>query len=306
MKDNPLVSYCLFTFNQEAYVRESLEAALAQTYSPLEIVISDDCSTDGTVAVIQEVLSAYSGEHRIVLNVNEKNMGIGGHVSKILLELSSGDYFVLVGGDDISSPNHVQVAVETIQPHPNVYAADFSASVIDEAGKIIQEDNSPDEAYRYRLADFIGLNQRVPTFAPGRIIHRDLMHKFLPIATSCPTEDTVLVLRSLLLGELRREPINLIQYRRAANSVSSLDNIKKLSVSGIMNQYYADIEYAEQAQLIDTSQAIRLKRRIEFEHKKRELYLQNQGGWFGRVFVKVKFRMLKYRYKLKLLIGGLL
>lgn len=286
-------------------MRETLEAALAQSYSPLEIVISDDCSTDGTAAVIQEVLAAYSGDHRLIFNVNERNLGIGGHVSKVLLELSNGDYFVLVGGDDISSPNHVQVAVETIQAHPNVYAVDFSASVIDEAGKIIQEDNSPDEAYRYRLEDFIGLNQRVPTFAPGRIIHRDLMHKFLPIATSCPTEDTVLVLRSLLLGELRREPINLIQYRRAANSVSSSGNIKKLSVRGIMNQYYADIKDAEQAQLIDASQAMKLKRRIEFEHEKREMFMQNQDEWFVTVLIKIKFRILKYRYKLKLLIGGL-
>ncbi len=303
MKDKPLVSYCLFTYNQEAYVRESLEAALAQSYSPLEIVVSDDCSSDGTVSVLREVIAAYSGDHHVKFNVNEENLGIGGHVSKVLLELCSGEYFVLVGGDDISSPDHVKLAVDAIQAYSNVYALDFAASIIDEQGAILQADNSPKGAFNYCLEDFISMKKNIPTFAPGRIIRRDLMRKFPPISSSCPTEDSVLVLRSLILGGLRREPMNLIQYRRAHNSVSSPINLKKLSVEGIINQYYADVDSAAATWLIDEGQAKRLRRRIAFEHLKRKMFVQNSGGWFVTVFIKIKFKILKLLYLSGLPIG---
>ena len=48
----PLVTFALFTYNQERYVREAVEGVLAQTYEPLEIIISDDCSTDMTFSII--------------------------------------------------------------------------------------------------------------------------------------------------------------------------------------------------------------------------------------------------------------
>jgi cellulose synthase/poly-beta-1,6-N-acetylglucosamine synthase-like glycosyltransferase len=44
----PLISFCLLTYNQAPFIREAIEAALAQTYSPLEIIISDDFSNDNT------------------------------------------------------------------------------------------------------------------------------------------------------------------------------------------------------------------------------------------------------------------
>ena len=44
--DRPLVTFALFAYNQEKYIREAVEGAFAQTYAPLEIILSDDCSTD--------------------------------------------------------------------------------------------------------------------------------------------------------------------------------------------------------------------------------------------------------------------
>ena len=52
--DKPLITFLLVSYNQEAYIREAIEGALAQTYSPLEIVISDDCSSDATFSLIKE------------------------------------------------------------------------------------------------------------------------------------------------------------------------------------------------------------------------------------------------------------
>ncbi|MCK5536618.1 MAG: glycosyltransferase, partial [Bacteroidales bacterium] len=60
----PLISFTLFAYNQEKYIQEAVEGALSQTYSPLEIVISDDCSTDRTFEIIKELTEDYSGPHK--------------------------------------------------------------------------------------------------------------------------------------------------------------------------------------------------------------------------------------------------
>ena len=58
---NPLISFVLLAYKQEKYIREAVEGAFAQTYSPLEIILSDDASPDGTFEIIQEMAAAYQG-----------------------------------------------------------------------------------------------------------------------------------------------------------------------------------------------------------------------------------------------------
>jgi glycosyltransferase involved in cell wall biosynthesis len=81
--DRPLVTFALIAYNQEEYIREAVESALAQDYSPLEIIISDDCSKDNTFNIIQEVTSLYKGNHKVVINRNPENIGIGSHINKL-------------------------------------------------------------------------------------------------------------------------------------------------------------------------------------------------------------------------------
>ena len=56
MKENDLVSIVVITYNSSKYVLETLESAKAQTYQNIELIITDDCSTDNTVAVCKEWL----------------------------------------------------------------------------------------------------------------------------------------------------------------------------------------------------------------------------------------------------------
>ena len=51
----PLVTVALFAYNSEELVGDAVESLLAQTYSPLEIILSDDCSTDGTFEVMRRL-----------------------------------------------------------------------------------------------------------------------------------------------------------------------------------------------------------------------------------------------------------
>ena len=53
--DRPLVTFALFAYNQEQHIREAVDGAFSQTYEPLEIILSDDCSTDRTFEIMQEI-----------------------------------------------------------------------------------------------------------------------------------------------------------------------------------------------------------------------------------------------------------
>ena len=66
--EGPLVSFCVKCYNQERYIGEALEGAFAQTYRPLEIVISDDASTDRSWEIITEAVA--KSRHRPDANVD--------------------------------------------------------------------------------------------------------------------------------------------------------------------------------------------------------------------------------------------
>ena len=101
--EKPLVTFALFAYNQEKYIREAIEGAFSQTYEPLQIVLSDDCSSDSTFEIMQFMAGEYRGPHKISLNRNIENQNIGKHVNTVNA-LALGEMVVAAAGDDISIP----------------------------------------------------------------------------------------------------------------------------------------------------------------------------------------------------------
>ena len=93
LKEYPLITFALLSFNQELFIREAVEGAFAQTYSPLEIILSDDCSSDGTFEIMEDMAASYKGPHKIILNRNTVNRGTGDHVNHVM-KLAEGDLIV--------------------------------------------------------------------------------------------------------------------------------------------------------------------------------------------------------------------
>ncbi|MBA3862323.1 MAG: hypothetical protein C0517_00070 [Erythrobacter sp.] len=131
----PLVTFALFAYNQEQYVREAIEGAFAQTYSPLEIILSDDCSSDATFAIMQEMAAAYDGPHRVAVRRNEDNQGTLTHVLLVARQ-AQGQFMVVAAGDDISLPQRTKVMVEImINQPPNIVVLSSDDEVFDDSGK---------------------------------------------------------------------------------------------------------------------------------------------------------------------------
>lgn len=129
----PLVTFILFAYNQEAYIREAVEGAFAQTYEPLEIILSDDCSTDRTFSIMQEMVASYDGRHRVSLGCNQINLGLASHVNAAL-KRSHGEIILLAAGDDVSLPNRAEYSVEIFRRNPDAAAVTLSADISDGKG----------------------------------------------------------------------------------------------------------------------------------------------------------------------------
>ncbi len=94
----PKVSVTIISFNQAKYLSTAIESALAQTYRPIEIVISDDASTDESPQIILDYARRFPDE--IVAILGERNFGLAGNREKALAA-TTGDYIAWLDADDI-------------------------------------------------------------------------------------------------------------------------------------------------------------------------------------------------------------
>jgi glycosyltransferase involved in cell wall biosynthesis len=299
MKKNKLVSYCLFTYNQEKYIKDAIEGALAQTYSPLEIIISDDCSSDLTYEIIQETIKDYNGPHKVIVNRNEKNLGIGGHVSKVFYTLINGEYIITCAGDDISKKEHVVKAVNYLEQFPEIKMVDLNAQIIDQNNKVIRNIDLDFKIKKFTIQEYLKL-ENIYFFAPGRIFSKELIDKFNPISKNCPTEDSVLVFRSLLLGGFYRVNDPLVFYRKHDANFSSSSNLATLNNASIISQYLSDYN---QLEFSSRNKSNVIFKRLIIEFKLRELSY-NKGknilirilNKFTRLYIRNTFLIMNKKH----------
>lgn len=109
---SPLVSIIVITYNSERYVLETLESAKSQTYQNIELIISDDGSTDKTVEICKEWLD-YNQERFIrteILTI-EKNSGIPSNCNRGT-RVAKGDWLKLIAGDDMLCNKCIEENIE--------------------------------------------------------------------------------------------------------------------------------------------------------------------------------------------------
>lgn len=123
LNSTPLVSVVVITYNSSKYVLETLESIKSQTYKNIELVISDDCSTDETVAICQEWVE--ENQQRFVrteIVEVEKNTGVAPNCNRGL-NAAQGEWVKLIAGDDIVFPNGIQAYMEFVSKNNNIEVA---------------------------------------------------------------------------------------------------------------------------------------------------------------------------------------
>ena len=129
----PSVSIGIPVYNGEKYLAMALDSILAQTYTDLECVISDNASTDRT----QELCESYAArDPRIRYFRNEHNLGAAPNYNRVF-ELSSGVYFKWADYDDEIAPDFLAKCVAVLDQNPDVVLCFPRPRVIDEKGDVL-------------------------------------------------------------------------------------------------------------------------------------------------------------------------
>ena len=150
--DGPLVTYRVQCYQHAAFVREAVGSVLAQTYRPLEVLITDDASPDQTFPIVTELARAYRGPHRVVLHRSERNRDILAHANEAL-PLMRGAFFIWLSGDDIAEREQTERLVASWR-ETGASAVWSNSRIIDEHGGDLGPLLSADHPYTLDLPDY--------------------------------------------------------------------------------------------------------------------------------------------------------
>jgi glycosyltransferase involved in cell wall biosynthesis len=130
----PRVSVLIPTYRYAGYLRETLDSVLSQDFTDFEVLVSDDCSGDGTA----EILAEYAArDARVRAQVHPKNVGMVQNWNWCLRE-SRGEYVKYVFGDDLlARPDALGKMVAMLDAHPDAALAASARNVIDEHSRSV-------------------------------------------------------------------------------------------------------------------------------------------------------------------------
>lgn len=228
----PLMTIAMIMYNRKEYVQAAVESLLGQDYPNLEIVISDDHSNDGAIEIALDLVKAYKGNHRILVNVNERNLGLGGNFAKAL-SLSHGEWVVACGGDDVQHSDRVSNVLRYAQEYPSAVVIGSGANTIDAQGAVIGELGVA-RPFLYRKYVNGGLvmappntadeNATLSVVAGACASYRKDLCELLSFSSEAVFEDLVMDLRGIQFGDVLLVPERLVDYRVHQQSVCSGGN----------------------------------------------------------------------------------
>lgn len=284
LQKSPLVTLTLFAYNQERFVREAVQAALNQDYEKLEIILSDDCSTDSTFEIINSIASDYSGPHEIIINRNPVNLGLAKHFSEIV-KRARGEIIIVAAGDDISLPTRVSKTVEIFSSEPNATIVSFTDTVIDVDGKerARARKQGPIELRKICLEDYLS-GRSFSLSGASRGFRKKIFDIFGDLNDTCPTEDSPYILRGLMIGHALVSADCGILYRQHGKNLSGPNSLHMMNFQEIKKQYLCDANFACHENIITEDSMCQIKNYAEKNYRRRK-----SSGDFYNAPQKLKF-----------------
>ena len=216
-------SIVVLSYNQSAYIGDAVRAALAQDCAPAEIIISDDCSTDGTYEAILAATTGYAGPHRVVTRQNDMNEGLVAHINRIS-ELATGDVIIPAYGDDISFPTRVSEIARVF---------DETQALLVHSDAIAIDENGDETTSKYRKADFYHSTDPLMTATSMALYlgaagawHKKLFDKYGPLRYPNVYDDHILGFRAALENRVAFLEKPLLKYREGIGISHQLNREK--------------------------------------------------------------------------------
>lgn len=239
---SPIVTVGVPVYNGERYLARAIESILAQRFADLEVIISDNGSTDGTA----DICHRYAQQDRRVRYVrNERNMGAAFNYNR-LVDLAHGRYFKWMAHDDLCAPDLIGACVAILEREPAVVLCYAPTTFIDETGRPLRtirdgfhfRDPRPSDRFRRFLP--LARGWMNPVFG---VYRTDVLRQTQRIGRY-PSSDMILIADITLRGELHELSESLF-FRREHREMSVRAN-----PSALERQRWFDPAYRGRAPLV--------------------------------------------------------
>ena len=204
-------------FNAEQYLEQCLASILSQTYGDLEIIISDNASTDATEAICRRYAER---DARIRYHRNSWNRGPTFNFRQVVL-LSCGEYFLWAAHDDMFAPEYVDRCVAVLEKHRDVVLCYSKSIEIDEQGQPLERKEqivAADAPYPHqRFRELIRMDHNCETMFG---VIRAAVLKQTSIHGDFPDSDRCMLAEVALYGRFVELPEHLFFHRRHAQQVT--------------------------------------------------------------------------------------
>jgi glycosyltransferase involved in cell wall biosynthesis len=210
------VSVAMITYNQERFIAQAIESVLVQeTDFGVELVIGEDCSTDGTRAIARDYGEWYPGRIRLLLR--DRNLGM---IPNFVATLGAcgGQYVALCEGDDYwTDPGKLQKQVDFLDAHPEYAVCFHDVAVVDDQGRERSATYCPADQKRRSTLEDVLRSDFLPTCSV--MYRRGLFGEFPPWYEGMPTGDWPLHVLNAEHGDIGYLPEVMGVYRQHGGGV---------------------------------------------------------------------------------------
>ncbi|HTS19124.1 MAG TPA: glycosyltransferase family A protein [Verrucomicrobiae bacterium] len=253
----PLVSVVIPTYNYGRYIGETIDSALSQTHSPLEIIVVDDGSTDDTQARV----STFADRIRYI---HQQNRGLSAARNKGIQE-ARGEFIALLDSDDLWLPDKLQRQVAHALQHPDTGLVATERFAIDETGRRIDHDVQAcarDGFHNLTMRDLLEL----AAFSPSSVMIRKEALKLIGgfNETIMGTEDLEMWVRIAAQFPVARLDAALTAQRFHATSMSHQADSMLRSHRRAINELFARVPQLREHQAWRRVAEARMYRELAF------------------------------------------
>ena len=220
------IDILLATYNGEKYLREQIDSILNQTYKNIRLIVSDDCSKDGTRKILEEYKNK---DERIKVYYQEKNLGVVKNIEFLLRKVES-PYYMLADQDDYWLPEKAEKSLETLKSN-NADLVFGDLEVVDENLNTMYES----------FNDYMLLSRKINKYIDSYKVNylyncvtgctvlakKETIEKILPLPTNSKylIHDHWIGLMANLNGKLAYMPEKYIKYRQHGNNQVGTEKI---------------------------------------------------------------------------------
>lgn len=184
----PKISVIVPVYNVENYIEKSLKSLFNQTYKNLEIIIVDDCSTDNSKSIVEDLIK---DKKNIIFFSNKKNGGLS-FTRNEALKRATGDYIGYIDSDDYVPENYYESLMDTIITNKADIAVCDIKSVYEKSGQILRNQCGTNENEKI---DFI--NNGLAASACNKLFKKSIISKY-KFSEGKVNEDLAVILPTII------------------------------------------------------------------------------------------------------------